>query len=140
MPRVARWNGTVALTEGRASRTSQPCHVSNHRGQLCEGVGEAGARRDVGPEVVVATAKVLNEGMSGEDDPGGAVSLQSAHRAEPRLQAPVVGLKGVVGTDLRAMKGRRQHLIQNPRVDSVPVGHDVGGSDSGALDSLSEEP
>jgi hypothetical protein len=75
----------------------------------------ASARREasggLGPDVVEASAKVLDEGMPGEDDPGGAISLQPPHGPEPSLEPSVVDLDGIVGMDLRFMEGHREHLV-----------------------------
>ncbi len=54
--------------------------LSDHKAQFVEGVTEAGSECYVGPEIVETPAKVLDEGMSGDDDPGGAITLQPAHR------------------------------------------------------------
>jgi hypothetical protein len=78
--------------------------------------------------------------VAGDDDPGSAVTLQPAHRAESCLQAPVVGLKRVVGMDLRVMESCREHLIQHSGVDPVPVGGHLGRRDPGPADRLVEEP
>ncbi len=53
--------------------------------------------RRLRPEVVEASAEVLDEGMPGDDDPGGAISLQPPHGPESSLEASVVGLDGIVG-------------------------------------------
>jgi hypothetical protein len=96
-------------------------------GQLCEGVCKAGTRRYVGPEVVEAPAEVLDEGVAGDDNPGGAVSLQSSHRAESSLEAPMVGLEQVVGVGFRTVEGSRKQFVDQARVDPIPVGGDLGG-------------
>ena len=72
--------------------------------------------------------------MAGDDDPCGAVSLQSAHRAEPGLQTSVVGFEQVVRVGLRSVPGGREHLIEHPGVDPVPVGGDLDGRDPGPAD------
>lgn len=83
--------------------------VSDGLGQFGEGVGKAGTRRYVGPEVVEPPAEVLDEGVAGDDDPCGAVSLQSAHRSDSGLQATVVGFEGVVRVGLRSVPGGWEH-------------------------------
>src|SRR6266508_1761181 len=118
---------TVALSEARARWTDPPGQVSDREGQLSERFGEGGGRKHVGPEVVEAPAEVLDEGMAGDDDPGGTVSLQPAHRSKSSLQASVVGLERVVGMDLRVMEGRREQLVEDARVDPVPVSGDLHG-------------
>jgi hypothetical protein len=114
--------------------------MSDHQGQLGERVSEAGREGCLGPEVVEASAKVLDEGMPGDDDPGGAISLQAPHGPESSLQPSVVGLDGIVGVGLRFMEGRREHLIEDPGVEAVPVGGDLHGRDPGAATRLGEEP
>ena len=54
---------------------------SDHEGQFVKGISEAAEGCYVGPEIVEAPAKVLDEGVTGDDNCGGAVSLQSAHRS-----------------------------------------------------------
>jgi hypothetical protein len=78
-PRCGRLAGTVALAQPRAWWGHPPARVSDHEGQLGERVGEAGSWGHVGPEVVEAPAEVLDEGVPGNDDPGGSISLQSSH-------------------------------------------------------------
>jgi len=95
------------------------------RGQFGERVGKPGGRRHVGPEIVEASAEVLDEGVRGEDERGSAVALQPSHRSKSGLQASVVGLERVVGVGLRVMEGRRQQLIEDPGIDPVPVGGDL---------------
>jgi hypothetical protein len=55
---------------------------SDRRGQLveCSGDAELTAHR-VGAEFVVPSAEVLHERMTADDDAGGAVGLQPAHRS-----------------------------------------------------------
>jgi hypothetical protein len=54
----------------------------------------------------VASAEVLDEGMTGDDDPGTVILLAPAHRSQPRFQPAVIGLDGVVGVPVGAMPGR----------------------------------
>ena len=49
--------------------------VSDDQGQFRERIGKPRDGRYVGPEIVEAPAEVLNEGVRGNDDPGGSVSL-----------------------------------------------------------------
>ena len=60
-------------------------------------------------------------------DSGDTVYLQPSYGAKSSLQAPVVGLDGIVGMGLRVMGCRRQQLIEDPGVDPVPVGGDLHG-------------
>jgi len=116
---------TVALPEARARWTDTLGQVSDHQGQFGERVGKSSGRRSVGAEIVEPPAEVLNEGMACDDDPRGSVSLQPSHGAKSSLQAPVVGLDGVVRMDLRAMEGGRHQLVEDSGVDAVAVGRDL---------------
>ena len=130
------YSGTVALAEAWARCTHTLGQVSDDESQFGERVGQTKGRTDIGPEIVEAPAEVLNEGVRGDDDPGGTVSLQSSHGAKSSLQASVVGLERVVGMDLGVMEGRRQ---QRARIDSVPIGGDLDGRDSGPIDRSLQE-
>jgi hypothetical protein len=81
--------------------------VSDDEGQFGERVGKSSARRNVDSEIVEASAEVLDEGMAGDDDPGGTVSLQSWRGSKPGLEASVVGLQRVVRMDLRVVEAAR---------------------------------
>jgi len=59
--------------------------------------------------------------------PGSAIPPQSAHRAESSLEAPVVSLEQVVGVDLRTVECSRKQLVDEARVDPVPVSGDLNG-------------
>ncbi len=119
--------GTVALAGVRARWTDPLGSVSHDQGQFSERVRKPRDGRYVGTKIVEAPAEVLDEGMAGDDDPRGTVSLQPSHGAKSSLQAPVVGLQRVVRMDLRLVEGRRQQLIQHTGVDPVPVGGDLHG-------------
>jgi len=41
--------------------------------------------------------------------------------------------------DIRVMEGRRQQLIEDARIDAVPVGGDLDGRDPGPIDCSLEE-
>jgi len=131
--------GTVAFAEAWARWTDTLGQVSDNESQFSKRVGQTEGRTDIGPEIVEAPAEVLNEGVRGDDDPGGTVSLQPAHRSKSGLQASVVGLKRVVGMDLRVMEGRRQQLIERARIESAPIGGDLDGRDPGPIDRSLEE-
>ena len=62
---------------------------------------------DVDGEFVVAAAEILDEGVTGRDDARGSVSLQAAHRSQPRFQPAMVGLDGVVRVALDGVQSRR---------------------------------
>jgi hypothetical protein len=51
----------------------------------------------------------------------------------------VVGLRRVVGMDLGVMEGGRHQLSERARIDSVPIGGDLDGRDSGPIDGSLEE-
>ena len=127
------------MAEAWARWTHTLGQVSDDESQFSERVGQTEGRTDICPEIVEASAEVLNEGEGGDDDPGGKVSLQPAHRSKPSLQASVVGLKRVVGMDLGVMEGRRQQLSERARIDSVPIGDDLDGRDPGPIDRSLEE-
>ncbi len=80
-------------------------NVSDHEGQFGERVGETSRRSDIGPEVVEAPAKVLDEGVPADDHPRSSITLQPSHRSEARLETPVVGLERIVRVDLRVVEG-----------------------------------
>jgi hypothetical protein len=118
---------TVAFAGARAWRTYLSRQVSDHEGQFGERVGETSCRPDIGPEVEEASAEVLDEGVPGDDHPRGLVTLQPSHRSKAGLETAVVGLERIVRVDLRVVEGRREQLIEDARVGSVPVGGDLGG-------------
>jgi hypothetical protein len=127
------------LAEAGARWTHTLGQVSDDESQFSERVGQTEGWTDICPEIVEASAEVLNEGEGGDDDPGGKVSLQPAHRSKPSLQASVVGLQRVVRMDLGVMEGRRQQLSERARIDSVPIGNDLDGRDPGPIDRSLEE-
>jgi hypothetical protein len=99
--------------------------VSNDQSKLSERVSEARSRRNVGPDIVEAPAEVLDEGVAGDDNAGGAVRLKPSHRSKASLEAPMVGLQEVVRVGLCVVEGSRQQLVEDPGVDPVPVGGDL---------------
>src|SRR6266542_4199431 len=78
--------------------------LSDHDGQFGERVGETSRRSDIGPEVVEAPAKVLDEGVPADDHPRSSITLQPSHRSEARLETPVVSLERNVRVDLRVVE------------------------------------
>src|SRR5260370_36034469 len=84
---------------------------------------------DAGGDVVVATAQVLHEGVTGGEGASWAVTLQPAHRPEPGLQPPVVcldrvvrivpgGVQGPTGSARRGPAGNRARGRWGPRPGS----------------------
>jgi hypothetical protein len=73
------------------------------------------------------SADVLDQGMSGDHDPGAAVLLHAPHRPQPCLETAVVGLNAVVGVPIGAVPGRWQEVIEHHWVDRRPVSHDFAG-------------
>ena len=80
------------------------------------------AIRDVSGDVVVAAAQVLNEGKTGGEDPGGPVTLQSAHRPKPGLQPSMIRFDRVVCILLDDVQSRRGQLVEDPRINVRAVG------------------
>ncbi len=119
--------GTVALAKARAPWTYPSRRLSDHERQFGERVGETSRRSDIRPEVVEAPAEVLDEGVPADDHPCSSVTLQPSHRSEAGLETPVVGLERIVRMGLRAVERRREQLIEDARVDPVPVCGDLGG-------------
>jgi len=65
----------------RYAEVSSRCPAYSHgEGEFVEGDTEAVTSGDLGGDVIVAAAQILHEGMSRGEDPGGAVTLQAAHR------------------------------------------------------------
>jgi hypothetical protein len=52
----------------------------------------------------------------------------------------LVGLEGVVGVKFRPMHGWRDHLVDEARVEAVPVGGDLDWRDPRLVERLGEEP
>lgn len=108
-------------------------------GGRSDGLVECGERRGdplgrggIDSEFVVSAAKVLDEGVPGDHDLRGPISLQSAHRSEPALELTVVGFDRVVRVLLDVVPRRAQQLIEYGWVDRSGVGnHLAGGSPSG---------
>jgi len=73
--------------------------------------------RLVDAEFVVTAAQVLNEGVPGGDGAQGAIAFQAAHRPQPSLEPPVVGLHRVVSVPVGDVAGGGQQLVKHPRVD-----------------------
>ncbi len=85
-------------------------------------------------------AQVLDEGVAGDDHPGGTVSLQSSHGSKPGFEPSMVGLERVVCMDLGVMERGREQLVEDPGVDPVPVGGDLHGCGPSSIERPREEP
>ena len=59
---------------------------------------------NVNSEFVVSSSEVLDKGVSGTDHAGRAESFQSAHRPQPRLEPPVIGLNRIRGVGKEAVR------------------------------------
>jgi transposase len=95
---------------------------SNRQGEVVERDGQPLAGRHLDRQLIVASPDVLHERMTGNDDPGATVLLESSHRSQSCLQAAVIGLDPVVGVPLGAVPGRRQQVLQHDRVGRLPLG------------------
>jgi len=78
-----------------------------------------------GGDVVVSSAQVLHECVTGGDRPCRAVAFESAHPAQPDFEPAVVRLDWFIRVLLDAVDGLRQQLIQHPCVARGPVGRDL---------------
>ena len=85
--------------------------ASDRQGQLVECDRHPPGHRFLDGQFVMATPKVLYEGMSGDHDLGAAILLEPAHRTQPRLETAMVGLDVVVGIPIGAMPRRRKQLL-----------------------------
>jgi hypothetical protein len=100
--------GTVALSQ----RTADVC-------ALC-GTGEFGERhRDASvgagfdPEFVVTSPEVLWERVTVHDHAGSVVAFESPHRAQPGLEAALVGLDPIVRVPARVVERGRDEVIDD---------------------------
>jgi hypothetical protein len=96
--------------------------VSDRLGKLVKCDRQPPGRWLLDRQLVVPSTNVLDEGMSRDDHPGAAVSLEASHRPQPGLEASVIGLDVVVGIPLSAMPRRWQQLLQYHRIRRCPVG------------------
>jgi hypothetical protein len=81
--------------------------ASDHQGQRIERDGHPLVDRLLDGQLVVPSAKVLDERVPGDDDLGAAVLLEPAHRSHPPLETTVVGPDPVVGLPVSPMPRRR---------------------------------
>src|SRR5450755_4146145 len=105
--------GSVALADWCAGRSALTGMTgwSDCRRELVEGFVEPVAGEGAGGEFVVAAADVLDEGVTGGEDPRGPGALESAHGPEPGFEPPVIGLDRVVRVPLDCMQGRGDQLV-----------------------------
>jgi hypothetical protein len=116
-------------------------HLASDRGgRLIERDRYPPGRRRFDRQLVLASVDVLDEGVAGDDDPGVAVVLEAARRAQPRFQPAVVGLDVVVGIPVAAVPGGGEQLVEHDRVRRGPVGDDLDRPGSGRGDGTGEEP
>jgi hypothetical protein len=88
--------------------------------------------RDVGGDVVVATAQVLHEGVRGGDDLRRAMPLQAPHRPEPGFQPSVICLDRVIRILLNDVQRRGNQLVEDLRVNRSAVGRGLDRDGSGS--------
>lgn len=82
---------------GREPASPGEVRRSDHQCQFIGRRSNSQPRKGVDPKSVMASPKVLHEGVASDDDAGGPIPFQAPHRAQPGLQASVVGLAPVVG-------------------------------------------
>jgi hypothetical protein len=126
--------GSVALADRRAwQRALMPViGCSEGRCELVEGVAEPVAGGDIGGELIVTAAKVLDEGVSGGNDPRGPMALESAHRPAA-LSAGVIGSDRVVrvapdGVQSPGNQPAHQSRRRTGSKDGSPAGRRAAGS------------
>src|SRR5215212_11698541 len=76
----------------------------------------------VDPELVVAAPDVPNERVTPDDHARGPIAFEATHRAEPGLEAAVVGLDPVVRIPASVMTRAGHELIDNRQQSPSPVG------------------
>ncbi len=96
------------------------------RGELGEGCRKSVLGFGVDAEFVVSAAEILDEGVPGSDDLGGAETFQSPHRPQSGLQPAVIGLDLVVGIPGVDVVGGGQLFVEDPRVGRGAVGGHLG--------------
>src|SRR6266851_2028204 len=79
--------------------------------------------RDLGGNVVVSAAQILNGGRRRWSALSGDV--HSAHRTEPGLQPSVICFDRVVRVLLDDVQRRRDQLVEDPRINGRAVGRDL---------------
>src|SRR5215216_4076655 len=139
-PAPRRASGLCCVLRSCGRLKPQPRSASDRHGELVKRERQPPVRRLLDRQLVMPSTNVLDEGMSGDDHPGAVVLLEAAHRPQPGLEAPVIGLDVVVGVPLSAMPGSWQQLLQHHRVDRRLIGGDLGGRDLGGVDGPLEEP
>jgi hypothetical protein len=90
---------------------------SDRQGQLVERNSQPPARWLLYRQLVVTASKVLHQRMPGDNHPGTAVLLETAHWSQSSLQPAVVALDPVVGVLVGAVPCRWQQRLQHAWVD-----------------------
>jgi hypothetical protein len=70
------------------------------------------ARVGIDSEFVVSSPEVLHERVAVHDHAGRVITLEAAHRTEPRLQAAVISLAPLICV-LRGVMKRRDQLLHD---------------------------
>src|SRR6266516_2818585 len=97
----------------------------DHQGELVERDHQSPIHRLLDGQLVVPSAKVLDERMPSEDHPGAAVLLEPTHRPQSRLETTMIGFDPVVGVPIGAMPRARQQFLQHHRIGRREVGRDL---------------
>jgi hypothetical protein len=79
----------------------------------------------------VPAAKVLNQGVSGDHDPGAVLLPDPAHSSSPHLETTISGLDPVDGIAVSTMPRRRQQFFPHHQLARRPVGHNLARHDLG---------
>ncbi len=91
--------GSVALARAPAQWTAPSRHVSDHEGQFRERVGETSRRSEHRSRGRRSPGGGSGRRRARRRSPSQFGHLQPSHRAEARLETPVVGLEGEPGRD-----------------------------------------
>jgi hypothetical protein len=101
-----RWEAVLhcRIGGGRPQHDGPDGTRSDARRELVEGLAELVPGGNIGSDVVVAAAQILDEGVSGGDDTRGPGAFQSAHRPQPGFQPPMIGFDRTVRVALDGMQ------------------------------------
>ena len=117
-------HGAVAAGQSTACCWRDGGPVSDRQSEFSERDRQPAVHRRLDCQLVMPSPDVLDEGVSGDHDPGAAVLLEPTHRYQPRLQAAVVGFDSVVSVRLGSVPGRWEQFLQHPRIGRCPVSND----------------